>query len=122
MTKRCAACGEPFVAKRAAAKFCGDTCRQRAKRAGGAAASEPVDSGTFAATRAALDAVNRADTVMGALALALAAKIDATPGAGAAPLAKELRVTLDRALEGVAAADAMDELKARRDHKLAAAG
>ncbi len=32
----CDVCGEPFVAQRPSARYCGPVCRQRAKRAGGA--------------------------------------------------------------------------------------
>lgn len=31
-SRRCAACGEPFVIRRGTARFCGPTCRQRHHR------------------------------------------------------------------------------------------
>lgn len=77
--------------------------------------------GTVAAVRAQLEAAGRAETYLGAAALALAERIDnSTAVMGFAPLVKELRSTMDAALAGVkVAGDPVDELRARRDRKLA---
>lgn len=69
--------------------------------------------------QAELDAAGRADTYLGAAALALADRIDqSTAVMGFAALVKELRATMDAALAGVKkVADPLDELRARRDAK-----
>ena len=62
-------------------------------------------------------------TVLGAVALGLAAQIDGAGGLGVAPLAKELRATMNAAL-GVADSpnpglvDPLDELRRRRHYIL----
>jgi hypothetical protein len=68
-----------------------------------------------------LESAGRAETYLGACALALADRIDqATAVMGYAALIKELRATMDAALAGVQrAADPLDELRARRDSKRA---
>lgn len=69
--------------------------------------------------QAELDESGRAETYLGAAALALADRIDqSTAVMGFAALVKELRATMDAALAGVQkAADPLDELKRRRDAK-----
>jgi len=71
--------------------------------------------------RVELEAAGRAETYLGAAAVALAERIDsATAVMGFAALVKELRSTMDAALAGVErTADVVDEVKAARDRKLA---
>lgn len=78
----------------------------------------PAPSGLLAAaTRSALEAVNRESSPLGASALLLAGLLDAGGynAAGAAALAKAHRETLESALKGAPKPnDAVDELLARR--------
>ncbi len=104
--RRCDVCGSPYEAKRAASKFCGDVCRKRATRGAPLAVLEvdadPVTegtAGTVAAVRVALEAVEQSSSALGAMALALAARIDSVreTGSAMATLTRELRLTLDEA-------------------------
>jgi glycerate-2-kinase len=74
-----------------------------------------------AATLKELNAAERAGTALGESALALARRVDGAArdsGASLASLARELRATLAEALrDAAAAADPLDELRARRDRK-----
>lgn len=118
-------CGKALEG-RADQRFASEACRKRAKRRGGSVAAmsdgpEGRSTETVAAVRAQLEAAGRAETYLGAAALALAERIDnSTAVMGFAPLVKELRSTMDAALAGVkVAGDPVDELRARRDRKLA---
>lgn len=74
-----------------------------------------------AATKAQLDAVGRADTHLGAVALALAERIDQNVDVGSAmaAMARELRMTMAELLQSAPAlADPVDELRARRKARL----
>ena len=76
--------------------------------------------GLVAAVRAELEAADRLSTVAGQHALELARRIAAAPemSSGVAALSRELRAVMGEALAGVgAAADPVDELRARRDAK-----
>ncbi|MGE2733837.1 hypothetical protein [Mycolicibacterium vaccae] len=58
MQKPCAVCGKPFEAKRPQAKYCGETCKKRAQRAGTATSRDrkkprPAESLAAAAAFAA---------------------------------------------------------------------
>ena len=127
MERPCDDCGRMYEAKRASSRFCGDTCKKRAQRrpAGAPApiaeAPEPT-SGLVEVTRRTLEDAGRLDTVLGQQALALAQRL-ASPretGASVATMSRELRAVMAEALRGVAvAADGVDEMKARRDAKLA---
>jgi hypothetical protein len=141
--KSCPVCGQTFEAKRAAKKYCGQTCRQRAHRRPEAASeaevvplppeatSEPADeplvppagSPVTAATVAKLEAAGRLDSPEGQTALALARRIDAgaaETGSSLAALARQHLATLAEAVKNAAAkADPLDELRARRERKLA---
>jgi len=126
MQRQCAVCQREFQAKRASARYCGNACRQRAHRAAplkvakSQDANASADSPTVAAVRAALESASRADGYLGATALTLAARVDDTPGAGAATVARELRAVMSEALRDAALADdPVDEVKQRRDAKLA---
>ncbi len=104
--RRCDACGTPYEAKRPSSKFCGDVCRKRATRGAPLAVLE-VDAdpaaemaGTVAAVRTELEAVEQSTSALGAMALALAARIDHSvreTGPALASLTRELRLTLDEA-------------------------
>lgn len=139
MRKSCAVCGEPFEAKRAAAKYCGDRCRQRAHRSPEAAseskvlepAGEPTSEPPPAllagpvtlATMVELEDAGRLETALGQAALALARRIDfpaTDTGSALASLAREHRATLAEAVrDAKTAMDPLDELRLRRERKLA---
>lgn len=81
-------------------------------------------TGVYGATLTELESAGRAGTSAGQAALILADQLvnGSHSGAGYAALVKELRATLDAALEGAAvAADPLDELKRRRDQKIGSA-
>lgn len=127
MQVTCAACRKPFEAKTKRAKFCSATCRQRAKRARGAAnvlelRPAAASSGVERATRAELEEVDRVDTALGQAALALARRLDvgqADTGSAMASLVKEWRATLAAATEGATTAeDPIDEIRAQWEKRL----
>lgn len=136
MRKTCGECTEPFEAKRAAAKYCGDRCRQRAHRSPtkaskpkvlelqAEATSEPapVVGSVASATAVELESAGRLESALGQAALALARRIDhgsSETGSGFASLARQHRETLAEAVKGAkTAADPLDELRARRERKL----
>lgn len=73
------------------------------------------------AVREELEAIGKATSPMGTLALTLAARLDAgvDPGSAMAAMAKELRATMtELARSAPAAADPVDELKHRRQRRL----
>lgn len=117
MRRPCDWCGKEYDAQRATAKFCGATCRQRAKRGG-----EPGPESNVDRVRVELEEAGVADSALAGMALTLAATLDAgrdTASAKAAAV-RELRATLMAAkAEGVAPASRLDLLRARRDAKLA---
>ena len=134
MTRNCAWCGEAFQAKRPTAKYCGGSCRAKASNASKRAprrapvelppAPAPADGGVVAAVSAELEAADRAESFLGAQALALAARIDAgsDTGSAVAALSKELRAVMDAALaDAPKAADKLDELSERRKRKASGA-
>jgi len=103
---RCDSCGSPYEAQRASSKYCGTACRMRASRSGGVTplaaapleqADEPTESArTVAAVRLELEAVEQSASALGAMALALAARIDSgrETGSAMATITRELRLTL----------------------------
>lgn len=119
----CQVCGKPFPAKRASARYCGERCKKRAQRNPGRPANgTPVPVGGLAQVSPIRDSVGRVaamterklldagrlDTVMGAVALALAAKVDEPgldTGSSLAAVARELDRCLEKALEGVIVAE-----------------
>ena len=122
----CDVCGIEYVAKRPSSRYCGATCRQRAKRAGmagtlGAAKlPPPADTPLFRAVTAELEAAGKADSWLGRAALMLALRLGdpACPSASVASLSKALRMTMAIAMEDVlVGADPLDELRTRRDRK-----
>jgi hypothetical protein len=133
MLKTCEVCPTEFEAKRAAAKYCSEKCKKRAqRRPGGTRAAKvvtlppaaPVSAGSLAAaTQAELDRAGRLASAVGQAALALARRIDAShgeTGSALAALVREHRATLAEAVKDAeVAADPLDELRGRRERKLA---
>ena len=131
MQKLCTVCSSAYEAQRPQAKYCGDTCRKRASRAGlskakpaASAAAKSVaasrGSGLVAAVRAALESADRVNTIAGQHALELAGRIVNAPGmnTGVAALSKQLQAVVAEALANAReAGDAVDELEARRDDR-----
>jgi len=73
------------------------------------------------AVRDELEAIGKADSPMGTVALRLASRLDAgeDPGSAMAAMAKELRTTMAELTRSApAAADPVDELKKRRERRL----
>lgn len=113
-----------YEAQRPNSRFCSESCRKKASRGTSSPHVEPIAALEAASTRsrvqAELEAAGRAETYLGAAALALADRIDqSTAVMGFAALVKELRATMDAATAGVVkAGDAVDEVTARREEKL----
>lgn len=130
MTRTCAVCETKFEAKTKRHTYCGAKCRQRKHR--GATPPEVVgdDSSLVAAVQAELEAAKALASVDGQLALRIARKIEksADTGSGVAALVRELKALLADATGaprgggagGRPPDDEVDELRARRDAKLAA--
>lgn len=127
MQRTCDACSAAYDAQRPNSRYCSESCRKKAARGTSSPRIEPIvsEAAPVASTRsrvqAELEAGGRAETYLGAAALALADRIDqSTAVMGFAALVKELRSTMDAAMAGVkVAADPVDELRARRDRKYA---
>lgn len=126
MQRNCDSCANPYTAQRPNSRFCSESCRKKAARGTDSPRTEPIivaegASTTRSRVQAELEAAGRSETYLAGCALALADRIDqSTAVMGYAALIKELRSTMDQALEGAKqAADPLDELKARRDSKRA---
>jgi hypothetical protein len=119
MQRNCDVCGRSYAAKRSTSKFCSDTCRQRAARAPGA--PEASESGLVAVITRDLKAAGRLETAAGQQALILAGRLGwpMDSGSSQAALSRALTEVLAVALDGAAAADPLDELRARRAAKSA---
>jgi hypothetical protein len=86
--RQCDHCGATYPALRSTSRYCGDTCRQRARRAAQRADAGPLVPGpVWDATRAELAAAGLLDTALGQAALVLALHIDSTTPATARALA-----------------------------------
>lgn len=139
MKKECSTCDASFEAKRRTAKYCSDRCRVQAQRKekgplnGTVVAfgvtqvprGEPESGPLETAALAELAAVDRAETLAGAVVLALARRLDAAgaddTGSSYAALSKELRAALVVAVAGAEqAADPIDELRKQRDRNRSA--
>lgn len=136
--RSCDVCSREYVAERPNSRFCSATCRKRNQRTPGAdvvampkpppPAPEPARPPRLpltTATGAELEAAGRLDTVIGQQAMVLARRIDGAAaletGSAVASLSREFRAVMAEALAGVrAAADPVDELRARRDSKRSA--
>jgi len=127
MRRTCDVCTRPYQAKRATSRYCSPRCRVRASR--GAKVVRPIerplrellpDASVAQATRAELDRLGAADSLMGSIALTLAAKIDAASvfDGSLVSMVKELRIVMaDATRTARIPDDPIDELKARRDRK-----
>lgn len=139
----CRACGRFLESRRPQARYCDTTCRVNAakRRKKGVPELQPAivdavpvdDSGrrvpatVFEATLDELRDAGRDRTPLGLAALALADRMDqrADTGSALANLAKQLDVTLGRALEGARkladpVGDITDELEERRRRRASA--
>lgn len=127
MERRCLWCEESFSTERSTARWCSERCRKRAQRAGFVVDAEVDESPRPAivalAVERELEQAGVLDTILGCQALLLAATLDETKETGPAVAAsKELRVVMRLALAARApVADEVDELRAARDRKRAAA-
>lgn len=139
----CSQCGTEFEAKRSTAKYCSPTCRQRARRGTNEPGkveteAEPVDESPkpalavsvllgediVAATKRDLEAVDKLDSVAGRQAMVVAARMTLPKATGSeiAALSRELsRLMLLAVGKAGQEADPVDEVKRKRDEKLAKA-
>lgn len=128
MQRNCDSCSSPYTAQRPNSRFCSESCRKKAARGTDSPRIEPIAAGavdsaagtTRSRVQVELEEAGRAETYLGAAALALADRIDqSTAVMGFAALVKELRATMEAATAGVVkAGDAVDEVTARREEKL----
>lgn len=127
----CAHCGEPFMARRQAARYCGPTCRQRARRArdqGVVVALPGPDAAPAALTyadrflesvRVKFAEAGRLDDPLALLALSLAEqamRTDLAPSVRCGVTATFRRTFAD-AMRGVPKPGSVDELRGRRQAK-----
>ena len=132
MRRTCEMCGAAFEAKTDRARVCGERCKKRAQRARGAAPSVPLAvrdtspadglPSNVEVTREVLEAAERLRTPAGVGALTLAAKLDmgTDTGSALAALQKQHMAALEEALrDAKVAASPLDELRARREARLA---
>ena len=131
MQRTCDVCGTAYEAQRTTSRYCSKTCNVRAAKARKAGRDVPSavpfnppqeSGGLLEATRRELAEVDRLDTVLGQQALALAERIGrpGEPGNSVASLSKEFRAVMEQALDGVKrAADPLDELRQRRERRIA---
>lgn len=124
----CASCGGPFLAQRRAARYCGATCRQRARRSRGQGIVAPLPGPraepaplTYAeqfiqAVRGKFAEVGLLDDPVALLALWLAEESQRTDLAPSVRcgLTREFRATYAEAMRGVHTPSRVDELRARR--------
>lgn len=129
MQRTCDICPNVYEAKRASSRYCSETCRKRAQRAGLNKSRKPKPkqsavAGVVAATLARVQAAGVEDSEAAQAALVLAARIDAGADSGAsiAAMVKQLHATMAVAMENaVAAEDPIDELRRRREARRAGA-
>lgn len=135
---KCQHCGERFKAQRRTAKFCSAKCRNEAgrrRRTGtgpqvgmvieqrAASVADRPRMALVAAVEAELDMLGKGHTMLGAQALEMAGLIagGGETGAAVAALSRELRSIMVLVSRGVERGDEVDDLKAKRDEKRAAA-
>lgn len=124
----CAWCGGPFLARRRAARYCGGTCRQRARRARGQGVGAPLPGSQaepapliyaerfVESVRAKFVEVSLLDDPVALLALSLAEqsmRIDLAPSVRCG-LTATFRMTYVDVMRGVRTPSRVDELRARR--------
>lgn len=121
---RCVACGNEMPGRTRRARWCSATCKMRVRRGAPLqVVADPEDEGPVtSAVRAQLVGVGRLETVDGQLALLMARRFESNEGTAAAlaSLSRELRRTLELALEGTTThePDFIDELHTRRLRKI----
>lgn len=130
MLRKCDVCDVEYEAQRPSSRYCSSRCRvrnTRSPRPKPVATLPPVPApaagGLTESTRVELAKAGRTDTPLGQASLLMARRLDAAvrePGMGMAALVREYRATFEQAVKGAqTAASPMDELRARRDNKLA---
>jgi len=124
MNRKCDLCGTEYKAQRPSSKFCSVRCRNRNARGHGAVVvaiqhDEPANGITVSAVRKELASAGREDTYLGAAALKLAERIDASTAVmGFAGLVKQLEDTMASAMKGANVdADPVIDLLARINAK-----
>lgn len=124
MQRRCDVCGKTYKATRSTSKYCSSTCRSDASTGRREVIpSMPAPSGDGPLTlaiRTSLEVTERLYSPLGQASIALAVRVDSGQenGSAVAALIRELRTTLDSALDGAAIADdPVDELKRRREQR-----
>ena len=130
MDRICDACGAPYEAIRANARFCSDRCRKRTARKPKPLTEMPtvptddaplVTSQLSKTVTEELIAGGVLDTSPGQAALLLAQRMElgaTDTGSAVAAMSRELRSLMAEALgKSEAVSDPMDELKARRESR-----
>jgi hypothetical protein len=122
--RSCDACGQPYEFHRPSSRFCSARCRNRAHRTPAVAAvpvEHPAASDLADAVQRTLVDAGQLDSVAGQLALALAEAM-AMPGqtgSAISSLSRELRGVMGEVTASAATADIVDDLRRRRDARLA---
>ena len=76
-SRACDVCGATYEARSSRSRFCGDHCRKRARRSVVTALpTNPTPIDITTATRRELEAVGRAESALGVVALVLSAMLD----------------------------------------------
>lgn len=135
MDRPCDVCGEPFVAQRSTAKYCGEVCKKRAQRAKAKAegvsaqaaasakvlaisertARRPAKGGRrtlCVEDRVAVELGELADTALGQQALLIARRLDErvdTSGSAVATLSRQLSALLAEAASIQAASEPVSD-------------
>lgn len=123
VTVTCAQCGEAFEAARRTRKYCGDRCRQQARRAAPPEEAEDLEPRLpliVELTIKELEAMGKTHTVLGAQALTLATRMTSTKDTGSAiaALSRELdRVMLRLRAGAKENEDEVSSARRRRDEK-----
>lgn len=123
MRKSCVVCGDSFEAKRKDARTCSASCRSK-KRYPTPPQDDPLGNPLVVAVRAELEAAGKLDSMLGQLALSLAARVK-SEASGVSALSRELRAVTAAAVgaqvssSAAGGGDGVDELRDRRDAKRA---
>ena len=130
-SRACDVCGATYEARNSRSRFCGDHCRKRARRSVVTALpTNPLPIDITTATRRELEAVGRAESALGVVALVLAGMLDSPPasvsGSQFAALVREHSRCLAGAVKDARPVDDSDDvlvqLRKRRDAKRADLG
>ena len=123
VTVTCGQCGESFEAERRTRKYCGDRCRQQAKRRVPPGVAEAIAPGLpqlVTLTRKELEQLGKVDTVLGAQALTVAERMTSAKDTGSAiaALSRELDRIMLRLRSGAKSQeDEVASARRRRDEK-----